>query len=291
MIFTYSEFADKLENIVSTDQQFYNNLLITVLQNPERYTGIFRLTNSKTKLIQNVTQSREIKLGDFLEEIVTEYIDKMGYVNLNKNIGASPSGSLLSADQVFKNETTVFLIEQKIRDDHDSTKKRGQFDNFEMKLRLLKDNYPNHSINANMWFIDSSLIKSRNYYISRARTIHLDNVEVNIFYGEAIFVELFNRIDIWNELVEYLLRHKEERNQDVLSIPDFDTSDEIFVALQNLKRLSKMSAKDIRAEGYKGTVKPLYNRLFSDDPKFVQLRKELFATGYNLNRFKKYKLA
>lgn len=56
-------------------------------------------------------------------------------------------------------------------------------------------------------------------------------------------------------------------------------------------KAKEMSAKDIRAEGYKGTVKPLYNRLFSADPKFVQLRKELFATGYNLNRLKKYKLA
>ena len=94
-----------------------------MINNPKRYTGIFRISNARTKLIQNVTQSREIKFGDFMEEIITEYISKMGYENLDKSIGNDENGNALSADQIFKENDKIYLIEQKIRDDHDSTKK------------------------------------------------------------------------------------------------------------------------------------------------------------------------
>ena len=122
----YSQFIHKLEDRITTDDNFNYELLKTVIKNPKRYTGIFRLSNAKTKLIQNVTQSREIKFGDFMEDIVTDYIAIMGYTNLDKNIGNDEGGNALSADQVFKKETenTVYLIEQKIRDDHSSSCKK-----------------------------------------------------------------------------------------------------------------------------------------------------------------------
>ncbi|MGO5164736.1 MULTISPECIES: hypothetical protein [unclassified Candidatus Paralachnospira] len=75
----YADFVSRLNAKVKSDEDFYVELLKTVIKSPHRYTGIFRLTNAKTKLIQNVTQSREIKFGDFMEEIVTEYIALMGY--------------------------------------------------------------------------------------------------------------------------------------------------------------------------------------------------------------------
>ena len=134
----YADFVSRLNAKVKSDEDFYVELLKTVIKSPHRYTGIFRLTNAKTKLIQNVTQSREIKFGDFMEEIVTEYIALMGYHNLDKNIGNDDAGNALSADQVFKKGNGIYLIEQKIRDDHDSTKKRGQFENFRKKYTLLK---------------------------------------------------------------------------------------------------------------------------------------------------------
>lgn len=123
MIKTYNEFINLLNKKIKSDEQFVYELLITVIKNPNRYTGIFRLSNAKTKLIQNVTQSREIKFGDFMEEIITDYIFDMGYKNIDKNIGCDEEGNALSADQVFIKDKTLYLIEQKIRDDHDSTKK------------------------------------------------------------------------------------------------------------------------------------------------------------------------
>lgn len=266
MVKSYEEFVDKLNSKIKSDDAFYFELLCTVISNPNRYTGIFRLSNAKTKLVQNVTQSREIKFGDFMEDIVTEYIGELGYKNLPKDIGNDEEGSALNADQVFKKDDTVYLIEQKIRDDHDSTKKRGQYQNFRKKYLLLKKQYPCHRINATMWFIDESLVKNRNYYQSEANAETLSGVDINIYYGGKLFSDLFRRADVWEEICSYLSRNKQERSNELLMIPDFDTSEEMLVALKRLKREKTL----------------IYKKLFSDKPEYVQLRRELFPTGQNL---------
>ena len=271
MIKTYEDFVCQLNNrIKSDDADFIYELLVTVVKNPNRYTGIFRLSNAKTKLIQNVTQSREIKFGDFMEEIVTDYIAAMGYRNLNKSIGNDEEGNALSADQVFVKDNTVYLIEQKIRDDHDSTKKRGQYANFKKKYTLLHNLFPDHIINASMWFIDDSLVKNRNYYCSEADSElssgDIPNLTIGIYYGGDLFSALFHRPDVWEEICTYLIRNKQERSNEVLLIPDFDTSIEIKDAILRLKVQERT----------------LYNKLMSDKPEYVQLRNELFPTGHNL---------
>lgn len=260
----YSQFIHKLEDRIKTNDNFNYELLRSVITNPKRYTGIFRLSNAKTKLIQNVTQSREIKFGDFMEDIVTDYIATMGYTNLNKNIGNDEDGNPLSADQVFKKETenTVYLIEQKIRDDHDSTKKRGQFQNFKKKYMLLKRQFPNCEINATMWFIDDGLVKNKKYYISETVENCVDRITQNILYGEELFTLIFDREDVWNEICDYLKRNKQERSNDILTIPDFDTS------IEMLEALIKLQTNDAK----------LYRKLTSDKPEYIQLRQELFPT-------------
>jgi hypothetical protein len=69
-------------------------------------------------------------------------------------------------DQLFKNPKNgiIYLIEQKVRDDHDSTKKRGQFNNFEVKYYEVSRQYSSNKIIPIMWFIDPSLVKNRRYY-------------------------------------------------------------------------------------------------------------------------------
>ncbi len=265
---TYEYFIEKLYNKIKSDDSFYYELLTTVVKNPNRYTGIFRLSNAKTKLIQNVTQSREIKFGDFMEEIVTEYIELMGYENLNKSIGTDTEGNALSADQVFKKENTIYLVEQKIRDDHDSTKKRGQYENFRKKYSLLKSRFPNYYINASMWFIDNSLVKNKSFYTAESRAASDCGVKINILYGSDLFENVFERMDIWEEICSYLLKNKQERSSEILNIPDFDTSEEILAALRKLK-----------------TNDPtLYRKLNSNVPAYVQLRNELFPTECNLSK-------
>lgn len=262
MIKNYENFADELNAKIKSDDGFYYELLITVIKNPQRYTGIFRVSNARTKLIQNVTQSREIKFGDFMEDIITWYISEMGYENLDKNI--SPK---LQADQLFMKGNVIYLIEQKIRDDHDSTKKRGQYDNFSRKYSLLREKYPDCTIKAVMWFIDDSLRKNRKYYLERAQSESEKGINIYILYGRELFTEIFSRLDVWEELCAHLSRNKLDRSDEVLSIPDFDTSPEILRALIRLK----------------AEQKGLYSKLLSSRTEYIQLRAELFPTSTNLH--------
>jgi hypothetical protein len=118
---------------------------------------VFRLTNAKTKLLQFYTQSNEIKLGDFIEDIVTEYLSILGFENLDKQIGTYKVNirgraleKALLVDQFFKKDNEIYIVEQKIRDDHDSAKKQGQFENFERKIMKVKSMFPDNHINAFM---------------------------------------------------------------------------------------------------------------------------------------------
>lgn len=259
----YDNFTRELNERIKSDDEFFYELLITVIKNPERYTGIFRVSNARTKLIQNVTQSREIKFGDFMEDIVTQYISVMGYENLNKKISEE-----LEADQLFVMNGKICLIEQKIRDDHDSTKKRGQYDNFRKKYTALKEKYSGHEVIAVMWFIDDSLRKNRKYYTERAESEALPGVSIHIIYGGELFKVIFGRPDVWEEICAHLSRNKSERSREILTVPDFDTSPEILTALRRLK-----------AENTK-----LYSRLLSSRPEYIQLRAELFPSGFNLHK-------
>ncbi|MCK3658314.1 restriction endonuclease [Pasteurellaceae bacterium Pebbles2] len=262
----YSVFSQKLKNKVFGEDLNYE-ILETVLKNPQRYIGLFRVTNAKTKLIQNITQSCEIKFGDFLEEIFTEYIAEMGFENLNKKIGTDDENNDLNADQVFCKDGIVYLIEQKVRDDHDSTKKRGQYANFIKKIKCLKKMYPNaKKFVAAMWFTDDSLKKNRKYYLEQMENNTDLLLQTELCYGIDIFNKIFKRVDIWKELLSHLKRHKDERSKDILNVPDFDSS------LQIRKALLKIRDDEPN----------LIKKLLSDKVEYIELRKELFPTGKNL---------
>lgn len=272
MLISYDDFKRKLDEKIKCDDDFYYELLTTVIDNPERYTGIFRISNVKTKLIQNVTQSREIKFGDFMEEIVTEYLGLIGCENQEKDI-RDDKGNVLKTDQYFIYDDTVFLIEQKIRDDHDSSKKDGQYDNFQKKYALLKRLHPDKPINATMWFVDNSLTKNKKYYEDRIDKENLADIRISIKYGEELFNDIIKRPDVWEEICDHLERNKKERSREELKIPDFDTDDEIYRALVRLKKEKPRTFSSLIGETKVG-----------QRPKYVQLRKELFPTERNFKR-------
>lgn len=264
-IIDYTYFVARLNEKIKADEDFYYELLQTIVKNPKRYTGVFRISNIQTKLIQNVTQSREIKFGDFIEEIITEYLERAGYANHNKNIGFDEDGNALSADQVFSKDDKVYLVEQKVRDDHDSTKKRGQYENFRKKYALLKQKYNDKHIVAVMWFVDDGLKKNKHYYTEMAQLENLD-VEIHICYGKDLFYSVLHQDAVWEEFYGYLLRNKIERDNELLEIPDFDKSEEMLFALKRL-RLEEPT---------------LFEKLMSDQPNMLQLRAELFPTEHNI---------
>lgn len=267
MFLQYEEFISELNKKIKSGSDFYLKLLQTVISNPNRYCGLFRLSNAKTKLIQNVTQSNEIKFGDFMESIVTLYIAKLGYTNLNKAAGRDENGNKLNTDQLFMKDETIYMVEQKIRDDHDSTKKRGQFINFDKKLQLIRRLYPKYKIIGITWFIDSTLVKNRKFYLNEIKTINYPNVELFLYYGEQFFDSLENGATAWQEILKHLMQLRMSNNNDLVYIPDFANDEEIYQALLQLPV-------------------SYWRKLNSNKEQYRQLRKELFSNGPNLERVK-----
>lgn len=265
MIISYEEFCDLLVKHIQEGEGFYINLLKTVIDTPSRYCGLFRLSNAKTKLLQNVTQSEEIKFGDVVEEVVTEYIERLGYTNFPKSLGKDENGDELNVDQYFTDGKTIYMAEMKIRDDHDSTKKRGQYLNFQKKINLIKAKHPNCHIDACMWFVDDSLVKNKKYYQEEMEKETYENVSLHLYYGQEYFTSLNNGEEAWNEFIEILKLYRKNNATNIIDIPDFGSSLEIYNALRKLPR--------------KYLIK-----LFSEKEQYKLLRSELFSGGDNLQK-------
>ncbi|MFZ8227514.1 hypothetical protein ACO1II_02830, partial [Mycoplasmopsis bovis] len=140
MYINFDEFSNLLKENITLNEDDCFKILNKIINNPNRYVGVFRITGAKAKLMQNISQSNEIMFGNFLEKIINKYLKITGYVNLNNEI--QTNGEILKIDQLVKKDNDIFIIEQKVRDDHDSTKKRGQIDNFLKKYNHVKTIYP-----------------------------------------------------------------------------------------------------------------------------------------------------
>jgi len=162
---------DQSEIIEILDRHIFDKdkaaLVEAIAENPYRFVGLFRSTPPRLKLLQNLLQSREIRFGDAMEEIITKQLAELGYINLDKRL-LTPDGAKLSCDQRFclSDQSQFFLVEQKIRDDHDSSKKEGQIRNLYKKLVHLKSLHGKTLVGI-MYFIDPTLRKNEGYYRSQ----------------------------------------------------------------------------------------------------------------------------
>lgn len=185
------------------------DLLEKISNSPSRYIGLFRPTKPKAKILQNLLQSHEIRFGDAFEHVIEKYLQIKGCEILQKRFTNS-DGDVLNIDQCFRKDGKVFFIEQKIRDDHDSTKKRGQILNFEKKLDITLSKYAEEELIGIFYFIDPELVKNKNYYTTELLKMTNDyNVETHIFYGKTLF-DYLGYSDIWYETLEYLAIWKKE---------------------------------------------------------------------------------
>ncbi len=169
---------------------------------------------------------------------------------------------VLNIDQCFKKDNKVYFIEQKVRDDHDSTKKRGQISNFEKKLDIMLSNYAENELVGIFYFIDPDLVKNRNFYASELAKMTTDyNVETQLFYGKPLF-DYLGFSDVWSEILNYLAKWKQE-------IPDFP---EINFDLD-----AKHTFDEIK------DLKPLtFRKLFENDDIFTEIILTLFPTQQTL---------
>lgn len=185
------------------------DLLEKISSSPSRYIGLFRPTKPKAKILQNLLQSHEIRFGDAFEIAIEQYLIIKGCTILPKRF-TTDSGDTLSIDQCFLKGNKVYFIEQKVRDDHDSTKKRGQIENFEKKLDIMINQYSEEELVGIFYFIDPDLVKNKTFYVAELKKMTSDyNVETQIFYGKPLF-DFLGYSDIWDEILKYLEIWKKE---------------------------------------------------------------------------------
>ena len=146
------------------------------------------------------------------------------------------NGEVLNLDQCFRYKNKIYFIEQKVRDDHDSTKKRGQIQNFEKKLDIMLRHYGETDLVGIFYFIDPDLVKNKSYYVVELAKMTADyNVETQIFYGKPLF-DYLEMADVWDETLQYLAEWKKE----IPDLPEinFDLeAEQTFEEIKDLKPL------------------------------------------------------
>ena len=207
MIMKFEEFKNILNKQIFEESKAI--LIEKISKYPGRYIGLFRPTKPKAKILQNLLQSHEIRFGDAFEILIEEYLKKFGYEILEKKISMD-NGDKLNVDQCFKKSGKIYFVEQKVRDDHDSTKKRGQIQNFEKKLNEMINKYGEKNLVGVFYFIDPELKKNKNYYDAELKRMAKDyGVTLNLDYGEEFF-EFLGHSEIWKEILKYLEEWKKE---------------------------------------------------------------------------------
>jgi hypothetical protein len=224
------------------------DLLTKLSKYPERYIGLFRPTKPKTKIIQNITQSHEIKFGDAFELLIRILFETSDYKTLSL-VDKDGDGNTLNYDQLFLFNNEIIFIEQKVRDDHDSTKKRGQMENFEKKLNILIEKY-DKKIRSYFYFIDPSLKKNKNFYLEELGKISSSyGLTAELCYGQELFD--FERLNVWDEeIISFLERWRNE-------LPDMP---EINFDLDQENTINELS-----------DLKPLVYRKLFDNPELVKI--------------------
>ncbi|MCM8777203.1 MAG: restriction endonuclease [Candidatus Omnitrophica bacterium] len=248
-------------------------LLRRIAKTPERFIGLFRPTKPGAKVLQHLLQSHEIRMGDALEEIIEEIIRDIGFSPLPK-ILQNEEGEQLSLDQYFTDGKMFYFIEQKVRDVHDSTKKRGQISNFEAKLELL---YKKHSseLTGFMYFIDPDLVKNKNYYIMELKRMEeFYGIKLHLFYGNQLF-EYLRRPEIWNSILDWLKTWKSSLPE----LPEINFDSTPAKSFEEIKDLELMHWRKI-VENDKLWEEGTINAIFKNG-RTLQLLYEFFISYKN----------
>lgn len=162
------------------------NIFDQILNNDfSRIYSPFQFAPLEDKIAQYYYTSLGIKFGNCLEKLVKEVIIENGGEYVERRIGD------YDCDQLFIYDGTIYLIEQKVRDDHDSSKKRGQVDNYLNKIEVIKEKYPEYELKSCCWFIDPMFHKNKNYYLKELS-------EDEVLYGKDI--DKFLPFEIYDEV-------------------------------------------------------------------------------------------
>lgn len=211
-IIDYHQFKATFDNEIFSDARA--KLVQSIADRPERYVGLFRATLPETKLRQNLLQSHEIRFGNAFEKVLTHYLIAAGWQPLISPLQGQDKNQL-EPDLLLHKSGQILLAEVKVRDDHDSTKKRGQIENFRQKVfALLQAHGPALKLGF-FHFIDPNMVKNKNYYRDSladfARELRQPSshaaaspaLQLHVTYGPEFF-NLLGLPAAWEEIVRHL---------------------------------------------------------------------------------------
>ena len=206
MIMDFKQFKNILNKEIFEESKA--KLIENIAKSPSRYIGLFRPTKPKAKILQNLYNLMKSVLV-IPSRFDRRILKKFGFTILEKKFSTDDDDEL-NIDQCFKKDGKIYFVEQKVRDDHDSTKKRGQIQNFEKKLNEMINKYSEKSLVGFFYFIDPELKKNRNYYDAELKRMSKAyGVNLNLSYGEELFTILGHK-EIWQEILKYLEEWKKE---------------------------------------------------------------------------------
>ena len=246
---------------------------------PQRYIGLFRPTLAKGKIIQNLLQSHEVRFGDAFEALIDGYLKELGFKILKNNLLDS-DGSKLKVNHLFSNGNDIFFVEQKIRDDHDESKKRGEIDSFKKKIVAIKKKFNGKKIKGFFYFIDSSFTKNKKFYreeIEKLSNIHI--IPLHLSYGKDFFKEI-NKENAWEEI----LNHLKEWKETVHDLPEINFDENPCKSFDEIKELKHTVLKKLFSNQ---NLDDLLHVLFPEGKTLVLLS-HYFLQEYQNNGIEKY---
>ena len=269
-IINYQQFKATFDKEIFSDAKA--KLIRNIAEHPERFVGLFRATLPETKLRQNLLQSHEIRFGNAFEKILLAYLAAAGWQPLDSAL-QSQDKDKLEPDILMQKQGQILFAEVKVRDDHDSTKKRGQINNFRQKVTALLQAYGPALQFGFFYFIDPNMVKNRNYYQDELNqfTQQLNQpsspypinqgLQLRVAYGPDFFYAL-GLAQLWIEIEQHLFVWRSQLPQE----PDL-----------NFDRDAAASAMEL------GSLPPrILIRLFTNPAIVEQILPVLFPHGATL---------
>lgn len=185
-----NEFDNLIAEIDPTNMIPY--IIDKMVHKPELLTGFKKINTFSLRMYASFGQANNIKYGTVLEKYFNKYLEELGWEILDRDytltneekIKYQNDSNRVNVDLVAKYDDTVIFIEQKILDNHDSTKKTGQLRNFQEKATVIQRNYPNNDIYGFEWFIDDSQVKNGSNWQIHNEEFEIDHPE----YKDKLFV-------------------------------------------------------------------------------------------------------
>lgn len=235
----YSKFKEILDkHLIIDDKTTFVKSLVHTKDAAMRLMSGFKITSLESRITSKYLTSIQIKLGDALEDVFKEYLKEKGVNFLPRNFVTDKD-----CDQIFTYNGITFLIEQKIRDDHDSSKKEGQITNYNIKKQTIAKKVNNYATCC--WFIDPDFEKNKKYYSSVLNENELYyGKEIEYFLSEIVFHD--NRCNgFFDELITYLEKYSNEFSildltNLTINYKDFTVS-ELYRLLQSKTYINKVS--------------------------------------------------